>query len=72
MRTKFDKQLATLKEEMIHMGSMVEQAIEMVISALVKQDIEKAKKTITFLMRSSIKKRNCRICVSKFCYHSIR
>lgn len=48
MRTKFDKQLATLKEEMIHMGSMVEQAIEMVISALVKQDIEKAKKTITF------------------------
>ena len=48
MRTKFDKQLATLKEEMIHMGSMVEQAIEMAISALVKQDTEKAKKTISF------------------------
>ncbi|MBQ6787857.1 MAG: phosphate signaling complex protein PhoU [Lachnospiraceae bacterium] len=48
MRTKFDKQLATLKEEMIHMGSMVEQAIEMAISALAKQDIEKAKKTILY------------------------
>lgn len=48
MRTKFDKQLATLNEEMIHMGSMMEQAIEMAISALVKQDIEKAKKTIQF------------------------
>ena len=48
MRTKFDKQLATLNEEMIHMGSMMEQAIEMAISALVKQDVEKAKKTILF------------------------
>ena len=48
MRTKFDKQLVTLKEEMIHMGSMVEQAIEMAISALVKQDIEKAKMTISY------------------------
>ena len=48
MRTKFDKQLATLNEEMIHMGSLMEQSIEMAISALVKQDIEKAKKTILF------------------------
>lgn len=48
MRTKFDKQLATLKEEMIHMGSMVEQAIEMAISAMVKQDTGKAKKTIAY------------------------
>ncbi len=48
MRTKFDKQLTTLNEEMIHMGSMTEQAIEMAISALVKQDTDKARKTIQF------------------------
>lgn len=48
MRGKFEKQLSKLKEEMIHMGSMIEQAIEMAICALVKQDIEKAQKTILF------------------------
>ena len=36
MRGKFEKQLSKLNEELIHMGSMMEQAIEMAISALVK------------------------------------
>lgn len=48
MREKFERQLAQLNDELIHIGSMIEQAIEMAISALVKQDEEKAKKTIAF------------------------
>lgn len=46
MREKFDKQLSELKSELNHMGSIVEQAIEMAISALVTQDVEKARKTM--------------------------
>lgn len=48
MRIKFEKQLVELNDELIHMGSMIEQAIEMSISALVRQDENKAKKTILF------------------------
>lgn len=48
MREKFEKQLSSLNAELTHMGSMVEQAIEMAIGALVTQDIEKAHKTILF------------------------
>lgn len=48
MRSKFEKQLVKLNEEMIQMGSMIEQAIEMAISSLIKQDVEKANNTITF------------------------
>ena len=48
MRDKFDKQLTKLNDELIHMGSMMEQSIEMTISALVKKDSEKAEKTIIF------------------------
>lgn len=48
MRGKFVKQLSDLNDELIHMGSMIEQAIEMAISALIKQDTEKAQKTIAF------------------------
>lgn len=48
MRNKFEKQLAKLNEELVHMGSMMEQSIEMAISALVKHDTEKAQKTILF------------------------
>ncbi|MCI5920066.1 MAG: phosphate signaling complex protein PhoU [Roseburia sp.] len=48
MRNRFDRQLAELNNELIEMGSLIEQAIEMGISALVKQDVEKAKKAIAF------------------------
>lgn len=46
MRNKFDKELNQLNDELIEMGSLIEKAIEMSISALVKQDIEVARKTI--------------------------
>lgn len=46
MRNKFDKQLATLNDEMIEMGSMIEQSIEKTIKALLNQDVELAKEAI--------------------------
>lgn len=46
MREKFDKQLAELNAKLTHMGSIVEQAIELAISALVTRDAEKARKTM--------------------------
>ena len=48
MRNRFDRQLLELNNELIQMGSMIEQAIEMGISALVKQDVEKAEQAIKF------------------------
>lgn len=46
MRNRFDRQLAQLNDEMIEMGSMIEAAIEKAVSALVTQDVEKAKEAI--------------------------
>ena len=48
MRNRFDRQLLQLNNELIQMGSLIEQAIEMAISALVKQDVEKARQAIEF------------------------
>lgn len=48
MRNRFDRQLQDLNNELIQMGSLIEQAIEMAISALVKQDIKKANQAIKF------------------------
>lgn len=48
MRNRFDRQLLELNNELIQMGSLIEQAIEMGISALVNQDVEKAKHAIEF------------------------
>lgn len=48
MRNRFDRQLLELNNELIHMGSLIEKAIEMGISALVKQDVEKAEEAIKF------------------------
>lgn len=48
MRNRFDRQLLELNNELIQMGSLIEQAIEMGISALVKQDVEKAGQAILF------------------------
>ena len=48
MRNRFDRQLQVLNDELIEMGSLIEQAIEMGISALVKQDVEKAEQAIKF------------------------
>ena len=45
-RNRFDRQLERLNDEMIEMGSMIESAIEKAVSALVTQDVEKAKAAI--------------------------
>lgn len=44
MRRRFDEQLNMLNEELIHMGTMIEGAIQQSIDALLKQDIDAAKK----------------------------
>ncbi|MDD7390805.1 MAG: phosphate signaling complex protein PhoU [Lachnospiraceae bacterium] len=44
MRTRYEKQLEQLNNEMIHMGCLIEKAIESAITALVNQDVELAKK----------------------------
>lgn len=43
MRNEFEKQLATLHNEMIQMGSMIEKAIEQAIHALVNKDVDVAR-----------------------------
>lgn len=48
MRNRFDRQLEQLNRELIQMGSMIEQAIEMAVSALVTQDIAKAREAIDY------------------------
>lgn len=48
MRTRFDRQLKELNDSLIEMGSLIEQAIELALSALIKQDVEKAKKAVEF------------------------
>lgn len=48
MRNRFDRQLEQLNNDMIEMGSMIEQSIKMAVTALVKQDVETAKKAIEF------------------------
>ena len=46
MRNRFDRQLQELNNEMIEMGAMIESAIEKSVSALVNQDVEKAKEAV--------------------------
>ncbi len=48
MRNRFDRQLEQLNNELIEMGSLIEQAIEMAISGLVSQNAETARKAIDF------------------------
>lgn len=48
MRNMFERQLETLNNELIKMGNLIEQAIEMAVKALVKKDVELANKAIDF------------------------
>lgn len=48
MRNRFDQQLEQLNYAMIEMGSLIESAIKMAITALEKQDVQLANKTIAF------------------------
>ena len=43
MRSKFDEQLKNLNEEMMHMGSMIEESIQKAIEAFIHQDADSAK-----------------------------
>ena len=40
MRTRFEKQLKQLNDELIEMGNMIERAIQMAVSALLTQDAD--------------------------------
>lgn len=46
MRNRFDRQLCTLNDELIEMGSMIEKAIETAVKAMVAQDTELANEVI--------------------------
>ena len=43
MRTKFDEQLHVLNQELMHMGTMIEEQIQKAVVAFLKQDTELAK-----------------------------
>lgn len=44
MRSKFDEQLKMLNQEMMHLGTMIEDSIQKAIEALITQNVELAKK----------------------------
>lgn len=46
MRNRFDEQLSQLNEEIIAMGTMIEQAIEAAVDALIHQNVEEAKRAM--------------------------
>lgn len=46
MRNRFDRQLSTLNDELIEMGSMIEKSIETAIKALVNQDVDLSRHAI--------------------------
>ncbi len=48
MRNRFDRQLEELNNGLIHMGSLIEQAIETAVDGLVQQDVEKARQAMEF------------------------
>ena len=48
MRNRFDRQLEELNNELINMGSLIEQAIESAVDGLVMQDADKAKKAMDY------------------------
>lgn len=48
MRNRFDRQLKTLNDELIEMGSMIEKSIEKALVALITQNVDKAKEVIAF------------------------
>ena len=46
MRSKFEEQLKLLNEEMMHMGSIIEECIQKAVEALIRHDLELAKKVM--------------------------
>ena len=39
MRNRFDRQLEQLNNELIEMGNLIEQAIQMSVNALIRKDV---------------------------------
>ena len=58
MRNRFDRQLETLNDEMIEMGSLICCAIEMAVDALLNKNLKTAKETITFDLEIDHKERD--------------
>lgn len=48
MRKRYDEQLRELNAELIHMGEMIQQAIQGAVSALIGRDDEKAREIIAY------------------------
>ena len=46
MRSRFDEQLTLLNEEMIHMGSLIEQAIDRALRVMVSRDQQEARQVM--------------------------
>ena len=63
-RTNFKKQLEQLNDQMITMGSMIENAIETAIAAFVSQDTERAEEAIAYDMEVDAQERN----IEQLCY----
>lgn len=63
-RTNFKKQLEQLNNQMITMGSMIENAIETAITALVSQDTDRAEEAIAYDMEIDAQERN----IEQLCY----
>ncbi|MDD7641170.1 MAG: phosphate signaling complex protein PhoU [bacterium] len=63
-RTSFKKQLEQLNDQMITMGSMIENAIETAITALVSQDTDRAEETIAYDVEIDTQERN----IEQLCY----
>lgn len=57
MRNRFDRELDTLHDELIEMGSLIENAIEYAVKALIGQDIELARQSIEFDQKVDEKER---------------
>lgn len=55
MRNRFDRQLSTLNDELIEMGSMIEKSIETAIKALVNQDVDLARHAIVQMRRLTVR-----------------
>ena len=69
MRIKFDAQLRLLGEEMTHMGSMIESAIQDATHAFLNQDVETAKRIMAedeYIDQEQKKIEN--ICFEQLCY----
>lgn len=63
-RINFKKQLEQLNDQMITMGSMIENAIETAIAALVSQDTARAEEAIAYDMEIDAQERN----IEQLCY----